>query len=240
MIADMKRALGLVKFTASKRTVGPFLILYPLMGLMDFFLYKSLFIVPLLVGLLPVVLLQFIYASEMANYVVCGANRKRTIVNGTVGVMVVSSLITYFINVVMLGVELYFMKQGIITGDMVFLPQLTILMQATMLGVMLALSPFIYRKYILSMVIFIPACGLLGGVVGFINGLLASDKESIPFGEMQQAVLGTSGFGIAVVIGLVVIIIGCILFAINSAIMQKYAMDRLAFRQMFREKKSKF
>lgn len=239
MIADMKRALGLVKFTASKRTVGPFLILYPLMGLMDFFLYKSLFIVPLLVGLLPVVLLQFIYASEMANYVVCGANRKRTIVNGTVGVIVVSSLITYFINVVMLGVELYFMKQGFITGDMVFLPQLAILMQAIMLGVMLALSPFIYRKYILSMVIFIPACGLLGGVVGFINGL-ASDMESIPFGEMQQAVLGTSGFGIAVVIGLVVIIIGFILFAINSAIMQKYAMDRLAFRQMFREKKSRF
>ena len=239
MIADMKRALGLVKFTASKRTVGPFLILYPLMGLMDFFLYKSLFIVPLLIGLLPVVLLQFIYASEMANYVVCGANRKRTIVNGTVGVIVVSSLITYFINVVMLGVELYFMKQGFITGDMVFLPQLAILMQAIMLGVMLALSPFIYRKYILSMVIFIPACGLLGGVVGFINGL-ASDMESIPFGEMQRAVLGTSGFGIAVVIGLVVIIIGFILFAINSAIMQKYAMDRLAFRQMFREKKSKF
>ncbi len=239
MIADMKRALGLVKFTASKRTVGPFLILYPLMALMDFFLYKSLFIVPLLVGLLPVVLLQFIYASEMANYVVCGANRKRTIVNGTVGVIVVSSLITYFINVVMLGVELYFMKQGFITGDMVFLPQLAILMQAIMLGVMLALSPFIYRKYILSMIIFIPACGLLGGVVGFINGL-ASDMESISFGEMQQAVLGTSGFGIAVVIGLVVIIIGFILFAINSAIMQKYAMDRLAFRQMFREKKSKF
>lgn len=239
MIADMKRALGLVKFTASKRTVGPFLILYPLMGLMDFFLYKSLFIVPLLVGLLPVVLLQFIYASEMANYVVCGAKRKRTIVNGTVGVIVVSSLITYFINVVMLGVELYFMKQGFITGDMVFLPQLAILMQAIMLGVMLALSPFIYRKYILSMVIFIPACGLLGGVVGFINGL-ASDMESIPFGEMQRAVLGTSGFGIAVVIGLVVIVIGFILFAINSAIMQKYAMDRLAFRQMFREKKSKF
>ena len=239
MIADMKRALGLVKFTASKRTVGPFLILYPLMGLMDFFLYKSLFIVPLLIGLLPVVLLQFIYASEMANYVVCGANRKRTIVNGTVGVIVVSSLITYFINVVMLGVELYFMKQGFITGDMVFLPQLAILMQAIMLGVMLALSPFIYRKYILSMVIFIPACGLLGGVVGFINGL-ASDMESIPFGEMQRAVLGTSGFGIAVVIGLVVIVIGFILFSINSAIMQKYAMDRLAFRQMFREKKSKF
>ena len=239
MIADMKRALGLVKFTASKRTVGPFLILYPLMSLMDFFLYKSLFIVPLLIGLLPVVLLQFIYASEMANYVVCGANRKRTIVNGTVGVIVVSSLITYFINVVMLGVELYFMKQGFITGDMVFLPQLAILMQAIMLGVMLALSPFIYRKYILSMVIFIPACGLLGGVVGFINGL-ASDMESIPFGEMQRAVLGTSGFGIAVVIGLVVIVIGFILFSINSAIMQKYAMDRLAFRQMFREKKSKF
>ena len=77
MIKDMKQALCLMKYTANKKNMIPFLILYPLIALMDIFLYHSLFVIPVIIAVMPMILVQFIFASEMSNFVISGANRKK-------------------------------------------------------------------------------------------------------------------------------------------------------------------
>ena len=237
MITNMKQAFGLMKYTASKRTVLPFLIIYPLLCLMDLVLYKSLFIVPLIVAILPVIFIQFIYAAEMANFVITAGNRKKTILNGTIGVVGVTSLLCYGIDVLMLYIE-YRVKGATVTNDeLVYPPAVALMFASIMIFVMLTLSPFIYRKYILTMIIFIPCCGLLGGVVGFLS---ATITEEYGFDAASTSLAAMFPFGAFAILGLCIILLGLALFTLNSYLMYKFPMDRFAFRQMFREKKGIF
>ena len=237
MMNDIKTAFGLIKYTASKRTVLPVVIIYPLLCLMDFTLYKSLFITPLCIGLIPIILLQYIYAAEMAGFVSTGARRKKTLINGTFGVLCISSALAYALVVVILKIELMLVDKGLLEKDMAYPPQAAFLMISIVLGVFLVIAPFMYRKYILTMVIFIPFCGLVGGVVGFTAGTIGALEYEM--GDNMRILGALTSFRGMAILSFIIIVIGHCLFYVTSHLMYKYPMDRFAFRQMFREKKSK-
>lgn len=239
MMNNIKRALGLIKYSANKRTVVPVAIIYPLLCVLDFFVYKCLFMTPLCIGLLPIIILQYIYATEMAGFVITGGHRKQTIINGTFGVMAGMTLFAYAVDVVMLYIESKVVNLSASNNEFMHTipPQMTLIMVAVILGIFQVLAPFMYRKYILTMVIFIPICGMFGGVVGFISGSLEEMKYNVDEGMEILGML--TNFWSMALVGLVVIVIGLALFYLTSHIMYKYPMDRYAFRQMFREKKSK-
>ncbi|MCR5546071.1 MAG: hypothetical protein K6F30_06275 [Lachnospiraceae bacterium] len=239
MIKDMKQALCLMKYTANKKNMIPFLILYPLIALMDIFLYHSLFVIPVIIAVMPMILVQFIFASEMSNFVISGANRKNTILRGTGGIVAISALLGYTLDVIMLVIEKKVLGSGISRGEDVFMdPGIVLIFVAFMMLLMLFLSPLIYRRYILTMVIFLPCCALIGGISGFL-GATELDAESAfeVFTESSAVLTSFFGMGAEIVFGYVVVIIAILAFLLLNRLLYKFSMDRFAFRQMFMEKK---
>ncbi|MCR4674975.1 MAG: hypothetical protein K5675_08185 [Lachnospiraceae bacterium] len=243
MIKDMKQAFCLMKYTANKKNMMPFLIMYPLIALMDIFLYHSLFIIPVIIAVMPMILVQFIFASEMSNFVISGANRKNTLLRGSGGIVAISALLGYTLDVIMLVIEKRILDSDITRGgDEVFMdPGIVLIFVSFMMLLMLFLSPLIYRRYILTMVIFLPCCALIGGISGFL-GATELDAESAfeVFTESSAVLNSFFGIGVEIVFGYVVVIIAILAFLLLNRLLYKFSMDRFAFRQMFMEKKFSF